>query len=209
MKVLMLNGSPREKGCTYTALSEIATELEKHGIESEIFFTGKEPLATCKGCGFCRKQEQPRCVFDDAVNKIIERLDEYDALIIGSPVHYAGPSAQIVAFCDRLFFSSGSKLAFKPGAAIVSARRAGTTAALDRLNKYFNYNQMPVVSSHYWNMVHGYEPDDVKRDEEGMQTMRVLAQNMAWLLQSIDAGRKAGISTPVLEEKKIRTNYIR
>lgn len=206
MKVLLINGSPNEKGCTYTALSEIATVLGEEGIASEILYLGKQPVAGCIACGYCRKHG--KCVFDDAVNKTLARLDEFDAFIVGSPVYYAGPSGQITAFLDRLFYTGGGRLAGKPGAAVVSCRRGGASAAFDRLNKYFMMNRMPVVSSQYWNQVHGNTPEEVRQDAEGLQTMRTLARETAWLLKCMEAGRNAGVPRPVQEEK-IRTNFIR
>lgn len=206
MKVLLINGSPNEKGCTYTALSEIASALKEDGVDSEILYLGKQPISGCIACGHCRRQGT--CVFDDAVNKTLARLDEFDAFIVGSPVYYAGPSGQVTAFLDRLFYTGGGRLAGKPGAAVVSCRRGGASAAFDRLNKYFMMNRMPVVSSQYWNQVHGNTPEEVRRDEEGMQTMRTLAHETAWLLKCIEAGRNAGVPRPVREEK-IRTNFIR
>ena len=208
MKVLLINGSPNEKGCTFTALSEAAETLNKEGIETEIFWIGKKAIQCCIAC--CKCFELGRCVFDnDGVNKIASRLDEFDGFIFGSPVYYAAPAGGICAFLDRLFFSCNkSKLFNKPGACVVSCRRGGASAAFDRLNKYFTISNMPIVSSQYWNQVHGFTPDDVRQDLEGMQTMRTLGRNMAWLLKSIEAGRKAGIKTPELEEIQF-TNFIR
>lgn len=206
MKVLLLNGSPHEKGCTYTALSEVARTLEADGVQAEILWLGKEPTQGCMGCGACGKLG--RCVFDDVVNVAAEKARTCDALIVGSPVHYAAASGQITCVLDRLFYSAGGALRLKPAAAVVSARRAGTTAALDQLNKYFTINQMPVVSSRYWNMVHGARAEDVARDEEGLAVMRTLGHNMAWLLKSIQAGRDAGLAPPV-QEPPARTNFIR
>lgn len=208
MKVLMLNGSPHEKGCTYTALTEAAGELNQEGIETEILHIGGSSVRGCMGCGGCSKLG--RCVFDDdGVNEAVEKMKEADGLIIGSPVHYAGASGAITSFLDRFFYSGSRYAVHKPGAAVVSARRAGTTAALDQLNKYFMISQMPVVSSQYWNMVHGTYPEDVRQDEEGLQIMRVLGRNMAWMLKCIQAGKAAGIGTPEAEEVKKRTNFIR
>ncbi len=208
MKVLLINGSPNENGCTFTALSEVAGALNHEGIESEIFWVGKKAIQCCIAC--CKCFELGRCVFDnDGVNKIASRLDEFDGFIFGSPVYYAAPAGGICAFLDRLFFSSDkSKLANKPGACVVSCRRGGASAAFDRLNKYFTICNMPVVSSQYWNQVHGNTPEEVRQDVEGLQTMRTLGKNMAWLLKSIEAGRKAGIKTPELEETQY-TNFIR
>ena len=206
MKVLLLNGSPHEKGCTYTALEEVARTLEADGVQAEIFWLGKEPISGCVGCGACGKLG--KCVYDDVVNRAAEKARECDGLVVGSPVHYAAASGQITCALDRLFFSAGKDLRLKPGAAVVSARRAGTTAALDQLNKYFMINQMPVVSSRYWNMVHGSAPEEVRRDEEGMAVMRTLGHNMAWLLKAIAAGRAAGLPEPA-QEPPARTNFIR
>lgn len=206
MKVLLFNGSPRAKGCTYTALCEIEGVLHRHGIETEIFQVGTQPVAGCIACRKC-KNGSP-CIFDDGVNALAARLDEFDAIIVGAPVYYAGPSGQSTAFLDRLFFSAGGKLTGKPGAAIVSCRRGGASAAYDRLLKYFSINSMPIVTSQYWNQVHGSCPEEVVRDEEGMQTMRTLGENMAWLLKCIEAGKASGVPLP--EREPIRyTNFIR
>ena len=206
MKVLMINGSPNEKGCTFTALSEVSATLQKHGIETEIFQIGKKPVQGCVACMGCSKLG--RCVFNDAVNDINSHLDEIDGLVIGSPVYYGGPAGSLCAFLDRLFFSGGEKWFGKPAACVVSCRRGGATAAFDRLNKYFTIMNMPVVSSQYWNMVHGFTPDDVRKDLEGLQTMRTLGENMAYLLKCIEAGRKAKVPEPEMEEH-ILTNFIR
>ena len=206
MKVLMINGSPNENGCTFTALSEVSATLQKHGIETEFFQIGKKPVQGCVACMGCSKLG--RCVFNDGVNDINSRLDEIDGLVIGSPVYYGGPAGSLCAFLDRLFFSGGEKWFGKPAACVVSCRRGGATAAFDRLNKYFTIMNMPVVSSQYWNMVHGFTPDDVRKDLEGLQTMRTLGENMAYLLKCIEAGRKAKVPEPEMEEH-ILTNFIR
>lgn len=206
MKILLINGSPHEKGCTYTALCEAAEVFLKNGIEAEILYLGKEPVAGCIACGACRNTG--RCFVCDKVNEIIERLDQIDGMIVGSPVYYAGISGQITSFLDRLFYAAGGKMAGKPAAAVVSCRRGGASAAFEILNKYFMMTNMPVVSSQYWNQVHGNTPEEVKKDLEGLQTIRVLAENMTWLLRCIDAGKKAGVPYPVYEPK-IRTNFIR
>lgn len=206
MKVLLFNGSPNEKGCTYTALSEVQKTLREEGVESEIVWVGKKPVAGCIACGSCRSKGE--CVFGDGVNALAARLDDFDALIVGSPVYYAGPSGQSTAFLDRLFYSAGKKLAGKPGAAVVSCRRGGASAAFDRLNKYFLINNMYVVGSQYWNQVHGNTPEQVLQDEEGLQTMRTLARNLAWLLKCMEAGKKNGVPMPATEAK-IMTNFIR
>ena len=208
MNVLMINGSPNKNGCTYTALSEIEGVLHKEGIESEIVHIGSGPIRGCIGCGKCA-QLDGRCVFvDDIVNRLIEKMDQSDGLVIGTPVYYASANGSLVAALDRMFYAAGGRFAHKPGAAIASARRAGTTAAFDQLNKYFTISQMPIVSSTYWNMVHGSCPDDVRQDREGLQIMRNLAQNMAWMLRCIASGKAAGIQPPQAE-KTARTNFIR
>lgn len=208
MKVLLINGSPKAQGCTYTALYEVAKELEKENIETEIFHIGNKPIRGCMACGGCHRNGDSKCVFnDDTVNIALEKAKEADGFIFGSPVHYAAPSGLITSFLDRLFYA-GSCFAYKPGAAIVSCRRGGSTAAFDQLNKYFTIANMPVVSSQYWNMVHGNTPEEVKQDLEGMQTMRTLGKNMAWLLKSIQAGKNSGISLPE-KEPRVATNFIR
>ena len=206
MKVLLFNGSPHAVGCTYTALTEVARTLEAKGIETEIFQVGAKPVGGCSGCGGCK--QSGRCVWDDVVNEALDKLESADGYIFGSPVHYASPSGNIIGFMDRLFYAGKSKMEFKPGAVVVSARRAGTSAALDVLTKYLTISNMPVVSGNYWNMVHGQSPEDVRKDEEGLQTMRAVGNNMAWLLQCIDAGAKQGIDRPAAEGK-IMTNFVR
>lgn len=205
MKVLLINGSPNEKGCTYTALTEVGKTLEKHGIDTEILYLGKKPVAGCIACGKCH--ETGKCVFQDAVNEVAAKLDEYDGIIVGSPVYYAGPSGQLTAFLDRLFYPNEAKMAGKLAAAVVSCRRGGASAAFDRLNKYFLISNMHVVGSQYWNQVHGFTPEDVRKDKEGLQTMRTLGENMAWLFKCIEAGRKAGVPFPVYEPR-MRTHFI-
>lgn len=208
MKVLLINGSPKAQGCTYTALCEVAKELEKENIETEIFHIGTKPVRGCMACGGCSRNGDGKCVFnDDTVNIALEKAKEADGFIFGSPVHYAAASGSITSFLDRVFYA-GNCFAYKPGAAIVSCRRGGSTAAFDQLNKYFTIANMPVVSSQYWNMVHGNTPEEVKQDLEGMQTMRLLGKNMAWLLKSIQAGKEAGISLPE-REPRVATNFIR
>lgn len=204
MKVLLINGSPHERGCTYTALSEVAGALEKNGIETMIFHIGST-VEGCIGCGACASNSH-RCVFDGKVNVALDMLAEADGLIVGSPVYFSSPNGSLLSFLDRMFFADDS-MAYKPAAAVVSARRAGTSASLDALNKYFTIRNMPVVSSQYWNMVHGNTPEEVKQDKEGLQIMRTLGNNMAWLLKSIEAGKKAGITLPEREEG-VKTNFI-
>ncbi len=205
MKVLLINGSPHKNGCTYTALAEVAGALGENGVDSEIVWIGNGAVHGCIACGGCGKTG--RCVFDDGVNEISDKMAECDGLVVGSPVYYASPNGSVYSLLDRLFGICKS-LAHKPAAAVVSARRGGTTAAIDGLNKYFTIKQMPVVSSTYWNMVHGSRPEDVLQDKEGLQTMRNLGKNMAWLIKCIDAGKKAGIDIPAAENAE-KTNFIR
>lgn len=207
MKVLLINGSPKKAGCTYTALREVADELEKNGVETEIFHVGTEAVRGCMGCGMCAKNGNHQCIYNDSVNEAILKAKDADGFIFGTPVHYASASGALTSFLDRLFYA-GYPMAHKPGAAVASCRRGGASAALDQINKYFTISQMPVVSSNYWNMVHGNTPEEVKQDEEGMQTMRILGRNMAWLLKCIEAGKNNGAEKPELEAK-IKTNYIR
>lgn len=189
MKVILINGSPHKKGCTYTALSEVAKALGDNGIDARIYHIGNKPVRGCIACGSCRKSG--KCVFtDDPANEMLALMQEADGIVIGSPVYYAGPNGALCALLDRVFFSGAPTLAFKPAATVVSARRSGTTATFDRLNKYFTINRMPVVSSQYWNGVHGFSPEDVLQDEEGLQTMRTLGNNMAWMLKSIANGNQ-------------------
>lgn len=206
MKVLLINGSPNAKGCTYTALLEVAGTLNECGIETEIAQLGGKAVRGCVGCGGCR--EKHRCVFsDDITNEMIEKMEAADGLIIGSPVYFASPNGNLISMLDRFFYAGGC-FAHKPAAAVVSARRAGTSASLDDLNKYFSIRQMPVVSSTYWNMVHGNTPEEVEQDAEGLQTMRNLGRNMAWMLKCMESGRANGIFPPEAESGS-RTNFIR
>ena len=205
MKVLLVNGSLKEKGCTNRALEEVAFALQKQGVETEIFWVGASPISGCLGCGACRSIG--KCVIDDTVNAFAEKCKSADGFVFGSPVHYASASGAITSFMDRLFYSAGKDLAFKPAATIASCRRGGASATFDQLNKYFTINNMPVVSSNYWNQVHGNTPSEVEKDEEGLQTMRILGYNMAWLIRCIELGKGAGLSPE--REAKIRTNFIR
>lgn len=207
MKVLLVNGSPHEKGCTYTGLLGAAGELEKNGIETEIVHIGTKPIGGCIGCGGCAGKG--RCVFGaDGVNQVIEKAVTADGFIFGSPVHYAAAAGNMTSLMDRIFYAGKKYFAYKPAAVMVSCRRGGATAAFDQLNKYLTINNMLVVGSQYWNMVHGSRAEDVLQDEEGMQTMRTLGRNMAWVLQCIAAGRTAGVRMPEKEEP-VRTNFIR
>lgn len=209
MKVLLVNGSPHKAGCTYTALTEVANTLQEEGVESEIFWIGNTPIGGCISCHQCVKLG--KCAFDDAVNVFTEKAKTADGFIFGTPVHYAAAAGNMTAFMDRVFYSDGCgkgrAFYLKPAAAVASARRAGTTATLDQMNKYFTIAQMPVISSRYWNMVHGFTPEDVKKDLEGLQTMRVLARNMAYFLKCKAAGEAAGVPKPKTE-RAILTNFI-
>lgn len=208
MKVLMINGSPHEKGTTYTALNEIANILKEYDIDSEIINLGNGPIRDCIGCLACRKLDN-KCVFeDDIINSVSEKAKTADGFIFGTPVYYAHPTGRILSALDRIFYSASACFKHKPAAAIACARRAGTTASVDVLNKYFTIAQMPVVSSTYWNVAHGADGEDVLKDEEGIQTLINLGKNMAWLLKCIEAGKKAGISLPEADKSK-RTNFIR
>lgn len=207
MKVLLINGSPRAHGCTFTALSIIASVLNEEGIQTEILQIGTAPVRDCIGCGGCSRTGQ--CVFsDDCVNDWIQKAEEADGFVFGTPVYYAHPSGRLLSAMDRMFFAGGRNFAKKPGAVIASARRAGTTASLDVVAKHLGISEMPIVSSSYWNMVHGNSPEEVMRDEEGLQTMKNLARNLAWLLKCVEAGKRAGIEPPK-SEHGARTNFIR
>ncbi len=207
MKVILFNGSPRAGGCTFTALSEIANALNGQGIETEILQIGARPVQDCIGCGGCAKTGS--CAFtDDPANAWIEKAKSADGFVFGTPVYYAHPSGRLLSVMDRMFYAGGKYFAHKPAAVVASARRAGTTASLDAVAKYLGISQMPVVSSTYWNMVHGSSPEDVKQDLEGMETMKNVALNMAWLLKCIEAGKRAGIMAPPTE-KTVKTNFIR
>ena len=207
MKVLLVNGSQRAKGCTYTALTEVAKALEADGIETEIFQVGAKPVRDCIACMKCR--ELKKCVFDDdTANALIEKAKGADGFVFGSPVYYAHPSGILLSVLDRAFYAGGYAFAGKPGTSVVSARRGGTAASFDVINKYFGITQMPVVSSSYWNMVYGKTPDEVRQDEEGLQTMRNIGHNMAYLLKCMQAGKEQGILPPQ-NNVSVRTNFIR
>ena len=207
MKILMINGSPNQNGCTYTALSEMAAVFEKNGIETEILWLGKKATPDCIAC--CKCQQGGGCVFNDEVNGIAARIDDIDGFVFGSPVYYGGPTGRLTSFMDRLFFSiPNEKFAGKLAASVVSCRRGGATSAFQRLNQYYLMENMVVAGSQYWNQVHGSDPEQVKLDAEGLQTMRTLAQNMTWLLQSIKSGRENGVEAPQYEDKTF-TNFIR
>lgn len=206
MRIILVNGSPNKKGCTYTALEEVAKTLKLEGVETEIFQLGKKPISGCIACSSCAKLK--RCAISDRVNEFLDAAENADGFIFGSPVHYASAGGAIISFMDRVFYAGSAAFYLKPAAAVVSARRGGTTAAFDQLNKYFTISQMPVISSQYWNMVHGSSPEDVNKDLEGLQIMRTLGRNMAWFLKCKEAAIKAGVPFPVQEER-VRTNFIR
>lgn len=204
MKVLLVNGSPHKNGCTNEALLEIKKTLEDNGIEGEIFWIGTKPLSGCLGCGACF--ESKKCIIDDKVNEFLDKAKDADGFVFGSPVHYAGASGAITSFMDRAFYGKPNVYKGKPACAITSCRRAGGTSTFDILNKYFAYSCMPIVTSNYWNGVFGSTPEEVREDKEGMQTMRILANNMAWLLKCIEAGKNVGVEFPKTE-KKVFTNF--
>ena len=211
MKVLLVNGSPHKSGCTNRALEEVAATLQKEGIETEMFWIGNKPIGGCIACKRC--VQTGKCVFDDVVNTCREKAYEADGFVFGTPVHYGAASGNMTAFMDRLFYSElggNQNKAFylKPTAAVISARRAGTTATFDQMNKYFTIQEMPIVSSRYWNMVHGAVPEQVEEDLEGLYTMRVLGRNMAYLLKCQEAAKKAGVALPE-REPAIFTNFVR
>lgn len=204
MKVLLVNGSFHEKGCTYTALCEVEKALNANGIQTEIYQIGNA-TSGCRGCRACKKLG--KCVIDDGVNEFVEKAANFDGFVFGSPVYYASAAGALVSFMDRAFYSGGRNFAYKPAAAVVSCRRAGASTTFDVINKYFTINNMPVVGSNYWNEIHGNTAEEAAQDEEGLQTMRVLGNNMAWLLKCIELGKLEGLE-PV-KEKKIMTNFIR
>lgn len=206
MNVLMINGSPHKEGCTFTALTEVAGQLNAQGVNTEIVHIGTKPIQGCIACRKCISTG--KCIFnDDGVNECVEKLGKADGLVVGSPVYYAGPNGALCAFLDRLFFGKSAAYAYKPAAAVLSCRRGGGTASFDRLNKYFTISNMPVVSSRYWNEVHGNTPDEVRQDLEGLYTMRTLGRNMAWLLKCIEAGK--GIVPLPEAETPVMMNFIR
>lgn len=205
MKVLLINGSPRERGNTFLALSEVAAALNAEGIETEIVSIGKQPIQGCIACGMCGRIG--KCTFNDDLYQRLWRIvkDGIDGLVVGSPVYYGGPNGSLCALLDRLFYSMSPMLQFKPAASVVVCRRGGATAAFDRLNKYFTMSNMPLVSSQYWNMVYGQTPGQAAQDEEGMQTMRTLGRNMAWIIRRLDIAAQGHPD----KEPPVRTNFIR
>lgn len=205
MKVILVNGSSRENGCTNVALSEVARALNEEGIETEMYFIGNQPLTDCIACRKCK--ETGKCIFNDQVNEFVEKAKDADGFVFGSPVYFAHPSGRLLTFMDRVFYSGGSHFAFKPAAAVLSARRAGTTASFDVINKYFTILSMPIVSSTYWNHVYGAQPEQVCEDKEGLMTMYNIGKNMAWMLKCIEIAKQNGINHP--ENEKVLTNFIR
>lgn len=205
MKVLLVNGSSRENGCTSMALKEIKKSLEEEGIETEVIFIGNEPLADCLACRKCKSTGE--CIMNDCVNEFVHKAKEVDGFVFGSPVYYAHPSGRLLTFLDRAFYSNANAFKYKPAACVLSARRAGTTASFDVINKYFSISSMPIVSSTYWNHVYGSQPEDVLEDKEGLMTMYNLGKNMAWLLKCIELGKDNGIDHP--ENQKVLTNFVR
>lgn len=205
MKVILFNGSPNIHGCTYTALHEIEETLQKNGIETEVFQVGSKNVRGCIGCGKCR--ESGKCIFDDIVNEAIDKIKEADGVVFGSPVYYASANGTMISFLDRLFYATSQHLAYKPGAVVVSARRAGTTATYDELNKYLGISNMLIVPAPYWNMVHGNTAEEVKQDREGLYIMRQIGENMTWMLKMLENAKANGIAPAILEKE--RTNFIR
>lgn len=210
MKVLLTNGSPHKEGCTYTALCEVSEALNENGIDTDIFWIGNKPLSGCIACKTCVKNNQ--CVFKDTVNEFLDIAGDYDGFVFGTPVHWGAASGSMTSFLDRVFYADlcgqGERFRLKPAAAVISARRAGTTATWDQVNKYFGLMQMPIISSRYWNMVHGTNPEEVIKDQEGIQTMRILGNNMAFFIQCKNVAMKMGVALPK-QEPTTFTNFIR
>lgn len=205
MKVLLINGSPNVKGCTYTALKEVSETLNQEGVKTEIIHVGNKDIRGCIACRQCKTKG--KCVFDDLVNEVAPKFKECDGIVIGSPVYFASANGTLISFIDRLFYSMTDDKTMKVGAAVVSCRRGGNTSTFDEINKYFTISGMPVASSQYWNMVHGNSPEEVKQDLEGMQTMRTLGKNMAFLIKSIQLGKEQ-FGLPE-KEVHIFTNFIK
>lgn len=204
MKVLLINGSPNKNGCTFTGLTEVADTLKQEGIETEIIHVGNKDIRGCIACHKCK--QTGRCIFKDIVNEVQPKFEACDGIVVGSPVYFASANGTLISFIDRLFYSTPVDKTMKVGAAVVSCRRGGSSATFDELNKYFTISSMPIVSSQYWNSIHGYTPEDVRNDKEGMQIMRTLGRNMAFMLKSIQLGKeKYGL--PV-KEKRVYTNFL-
>lgn len=213
MKVILVNGSPHEKGCTYTALAEVQKTLEENGIQTEMFWLGSKAVAGCIGCNQCLKVNKDqeainRCFIDDKVNEFLYKVEKTDGFVFGTPVHFASASGQLTSFLDRAFYGRGKLFSNKVCATVVSCRRGGATATFDQINKYALMSNMFVVGSNYWNQVHGTNPEEVKQDLEGIQTMQNIAKNMAYILKCIEAGKNAGVAKPHYDAK-IKTNFIR
>lgn len=210
MKVLLINGSPREHGCTAEALSQVAGALDEQGVQTQTLWIGKGPVRGCIACGGCARGGKCRCVFtDDKVDEALDIAADCGGLVIGSPVHYASAGGAITSFMDRMCYAGGRTLRGKVGAAVVSARRAGTTAALDQLNKYFTICGMPIAPSQYWPMVHGNTPEQVRQDEEGLQIMRTLGRYMAYMMRCFELAAEQGVLPPEPEAERKVTNFIR
>ncbi|MCH3909055.1 MAG: flavodoxin family protein [Bacilli bacterium] len=207
MKVLLVNGSPHKDGCVNRALEEVRNTLVGEGVEAEIFWIGNARIGGCSACGYCHGHDDG-CVYKDIVNEFAKKCEGADAFVFGSPTYYAGMAGNMKGFMDRLFYSNGKYLKGKLGAAVISSRRGGSTSVFDEMNKYFTISEMPIVSSCYWNEVHGHNKEEVEKDEEGLLTMRVLGRNMAYLLKCIEAGTKAGVKKPA-KEKRVYTNFVR
>lgn len=205
MKVLLLNGSPRVSGVNGTALQEMVQVFEQNGIETEVVHVGNQAVRGCMACGYCYKNG--KCIYDDVVNELAAKFEEADGLVVASPVYYASANATLVAVLDRLFYSSRFDKTMKVGASVVTCRRGGASATFDELNKYFTISGMPVVSSQYWNSVHGNSAEEAVQDEEGLQVVRTLARNMSFLMKSIALGKEQ-FGLPE-KEKRVATNYIR
>lgn len=210
MKVLLVNGSPHKEGCTYTALCEVSKALNENGIDTDIFWIGNKGLSGCIACKKCK--DNNKCILDDVVNEFLDIAGAYEGFVFGTPVHFSGASGAVTSFMDRAFYAdlngNGKRFYLKPAAVVMSARRAGTTATWDQVNKYFGLMQMPIITSKYWNMVHGTNPDEVKQDLEGLQTMQILGNNMAFFIHCKNVAMKMGIKMPNVEEN-IFTNFIR
>ena len=207
MKVLLINGSPNRDGVCARALKEVGDALNKNGVDSEVFWIGNHPLGGCIACGYCH--EHGECVFKDVVNDFVKKAQTFDGFVFASPTYYAGCAGNFKAFLDRVFYSGGKSFALKPAAAVVSSRRGGSTSVFDEINKYFTISQMPIVSSCYWNEIHGNTVLEAEQDLEGLPILRVLGDNMAYLLKCLDAGKKAGIESQNKTEKPVHTNFIR
>lgn len=210
MKVLLVSGSPHKEGCTYTALCEVSNALNQNGIDTDMFWITNKPISGCIACHRC--DDLNKCVLQDSVNEFLEIAKDYDGFVFGTPVHWGGASGALTSFLDRAFYADlngkGNRFYLKPAAAVVSARRAGTTATWDQINRYFALMQMPIITSRYWNIVHGATPEQVKQDLEGIQTMRILGNNMAFFLKCKEMGEKVGIPAPNKEDF-VFTNFIR